>query len=174
MKHRSVATAEAEDEVEGGLLLNVVVGERAAVLELLAGEDETLLIGRNTLLVLDLLLHVLDRVGGFDLEGNRLTRQGLDEDLHTAAQTKNEVESRLLLDVVVGQGTAVLELLTSKDEALLIRGDALLVLDLLLHVLDGVARLDLEGNGLASQGLDEDLHCCWLVCSTWCVCCVPM
>ena len=44
----------SEDQVEGGLLLNVVVRKSAAILELLAGEDQTLLIGRNALLVLDL------------------------------------------------------------------------------------------------------------------------
>ena len=38
------ATAEAEDKVKGGLLLDVVVREGAAVLELLAREDETLLV----------------------------------------------------------------------------------------------------------------------------------
>ena len=48
------ATTEAKHEMEGGLFLNVVVGESAAILELLAGEDQTLLIGRNALLVLDL------------------------------------------------------------------------------------------------------------------------
>jgi len=41
--------------VERALLLDVVVRERAAVLELLAGEDEALLVGRDPLLVLDLL-----------------------------------------------------------------------------------------------------------------------
>ena len=44
----------SEYQVEGGLLLNVVVRKSAAILELLAGEDQTLLIGRNTFLVLDL------------------------------------------------------------------------------------------------------------------------
>ena len=34
----------------------------------------------------------------------------------------------------------------------------LLVLDLLLHILDGVAGLDIKSDGLASEGLDEDLH----------------
>ncbi len=45
------AAAQAQDEVQGGLLLDVVVGERAAVLELLAGEDQPLLVGRDALLV---------------------------------------------------------------------------------------------------------------------------
>jgi hypothetical protein len=44
------------------------------------------------------------------------------------------VESRLLLDVVVGKGTAVLELLAGEDQALLVRGNALLVLDLGLDI----------------------------------------
>ena len=58
------------------------------------------------------------------------------------------------------QGTTVLELLASKDETLLIGRDALLVLDLLLHVLDGVGTLTLhiKSDGLARQGLDKDLH----------------
>ena len=38
------ATAEAEDKVKGGLLLDVVVREGAVILELLAREDETLLV----------------------------------------------------------------------------------------------------------------------------------
>jgi hypothetical protein len=68
------------------------------------------------------------------------------------------VKGRLLLDVVVGEGSAILKLLSSEDETLLVRGDALLVLDLRLHIVDGVGRLDLEGDGLAGEGLDEDLH----------------
>ena len=59
------------------------------------------------------------------------------------------MEGRLLLDVVVGKGAAVLELLASEDEALLIRRDTLLVLDLGLDVLDGVRRLDLKGDLLS-------------------------
>ncbi len=75
-----------------------------------------------------------------------------------AAQAQDEVERGLLLDVVVRQGAAVLQLLAGEDEALLIRGDALLVLDLRLHVLNGVRGLDIEGDGLAREGLHEDLH----------------
>jgi len=59
--------------------------------------------------------------------------------LATTAKAEHQVERGLLLDVVVSQGAAILELLAGEDEALLIRGDALLVLDLLLHRGDGVA-----------------------------------
>ncbi|MED6202982.1 hypothetical protein PIB30_118778 [Stylosanthes scabra] len=68
------ATTEAEDKVEGGLLLDVVVGEGAAVLELLSGEDETLLVRGDAFLVLDLGLDVVDGVGRLHLEGDGLPR----------------------------------------------------------------------------------------------------
>ena len=61
------------------------------------------------------------------------------------------MEGGLLLDVVVGKGTAVLELLSGEDQTLLIRGNSFLVLDLALNVVDGVARLDLKSDGLASN-----------------------
>jgi hypothetical protein len=41
-------TTQAQDQVEGGLLLDVVVSQRAAVLKLLASEDQALLVRRNT------------------------------------------------------------------------------------------------------------------------------
>ncbi|KAG2308313.1 hypothetical protein Bca52824_028061 [Brassica carinata] len=42
--------------------------------------------------------------------------------LGATAETEDEVESRLLLDVVVGEGASVLELLPGEDEPLLVRG----------------------------------------------------
>jgi hypothetical protein len=60
--------------VEGGFLLNVVIRKGAAVLELLSGEDETLLIRWDALLVLDLTLDVVDGVAGLNLEGDSLAR----------------------------------------------------------------------------------------------------
>jgi hypothetical protein len=37
------------------------------------------------------------------------------------------MKRRLLLDVVVGEGAAVFELLAGEDQALLVRGNALLI-----------------------------------------------
>jgi hypothetical protein len=137
--------------MEGGLLLDVVVGESAAILKLLASEDQALLVWGNAFLVLDLGLDVVDGVGRLDLKSNGLAGECLDKDLHTTTQTEDKVESRLLLDVVVAQGAAVFELLASEDKTLLIRRDALLVLDLGLDVVDGVGRLNLKGDGLAGD-----------------------
>jgi hypothetical protein len=144
--------------VEGGLLLDVVVGEGASILQLLASEDQTLLVWGNPLLVLDLGLHIINGVGALNLQSDGLPSQGLHEDLHTTTETKHQVEGRLLLDVVVGEGAAILELLAGEDETLLVWGDALLVLDLGLDVVDGVRALNLQGDGLACEGLDKDLH----------------
>lgn len=60
-------------------LLDVVVRQRTPVLQLLPGEDQALLVGRDALLVLNLGLHIVDGVGGFDLEGDGLAREGFDE-----------------------------------------------------------------------------------------------
>jgi hypothetical protein len=68
------------------------------------------------------------------------------------------VEGGLLLDVVVGQGAAILELLASEDKTLLVGGNALLVLDFGLHIVDSIRALHLKGDGLAREGLHEDLH----------------
>ena len=61
------------------------------------------------------------------------------------------MKSGLLLDVVVGESTPVLELLTSEDKTLLVWRDTFLVLNLRLDVVDGVRRLDLEGDGLTRK-----------------------
>ena len=81
------------------LLLDVVVAQGATILELLTGEDKALLIRGDAvflrqytcqittpddapLLVLDLGLDVVDGVGRLHLKGDRLAREGLDENLH--------------------------------------------------------------------------------------------
>ena len=83
-----------------------------------------------TLLVLDLGLDVVNGVAGLHLQGDGLARQGLDKDLHATTQPEHQVESGLLLNVVVSQGAAILELLAGEDQTLLVRRDALLVLNL--------------------------------------------
>ena len=77
-----------------------------------------------------LLLHILDGIARLYVQCDGLPGQGLDKDLHAAAETEHEVERRLLLDVVVREGAAVFKLLAREDQALLVRRDALLVLNL--------------------------------------------
>ena len=121
-----------------------------------------LLLGAEVVRVAALLLAAVDRAGvearvalaADHLLAVVLAREdgqgGLDD---AAAEAQHEVQRGLLLDVVVAQGAAVLELLAREDQTLLVRGDALLVLDLGLDVVDRVGRLDVQGDGLARQGL---------------------
>ena len=84
------ASPQSEDEVEGGLFLNVVVGQRPPILQLLPCEDEALLIRGDALLILDLLLDILNAVGGLDIEGDGLPSQRLHEDLHRHGEERKE------------------------------------------------------------------------------------
>ena len=144
--------------MKGGFLLNVVITQSSSIFQLLSSKDQSLLVRWNALLILDLSLHVIDGVRRLDLQRDRLTREGLDKDLHTTTETKDQMESGLLLDVVIGEGASIFELLSGENQALLIGGNSFLVLDLRLDVVNGIRRLDLKGDGLASQGLDENLH----------------
>ena len=67
--------------MEGGLLLDVVIRKGTSVLELLSGEDQTLLVWWNSLLVLDLGLDILNRVGGLNIKGDGLSSKGFHENL---------------------------------------------------------------------------------------------
>ena len=60
-------------------LLDVVVRQSASIFQLLAREDQSLLVGWDALFVLDLALDVVDGIGGLHLEGDGLARQGLHE-----------------------------------------------------------------------------------------------
>merc|ERR1711962_802446 len=68
------------------------------------------------------------------------------------------MEGGFLLDIVVTECATVFQLLTSEDQTLLIWWDSFFVLNLGLDIIDGVTGLNLKSDGLASQGLDKDLH----------------
>ena len=54
--------------------------------------DKPLLLGRDSFLILNLRLHVLDRVVWFNIERDGFTREGLDEDLHGHGGHRKNVE----------------------------------------------------------------------------------
>merc|ERR1712149_159996 len=83
---------------------------------------------------------------------------GEPQNLVSSSESEHKMKSALLLDVVVRKSSPILKLLTSKDQPLLVWGNSLLVLDLGLDILNGVRWLNLQGDGLASEGLDKDLH----------------
>ena len=61
--HITISLKAPRTKVKGGLFLNVIIREGPTVLELLSGENETLLIRGDSLLVLNLGLHIIDGIG---------------------------------------------------------------------------------------------------------------
>ena len=78
---------------------------------------------------------------------------------HAPTQTQNEVESALLLYVVVCKRASFLELLACEYESLLVRRDALLVLYFAFYHFYCVCALDFKCDCLARQGFDKYLYC---------------
>jgi len=67
------------------------------------------------------------------------------------------VEGGLLLDVIIRESATIFKLLAGEDQALLVRWNTLLILDLGLNIIDCIRGLDFKGDGLAREGLDD---CC--------------
>ena len=62
------------------------------------------------------------------------------------------------MDVVVTQCSAIFQLLSSKDQSLLIRRDSFLILNLGLDIVNCVRGFHIESDGLPRQSLNENLH----------------
>jgi len=155
------STTESENKMESGFFLDVVVGESSAILELLSGKNESLLVWRDAFFVLDLGFDILDWVSWLDIKGDGLTSESLDKDLHATSKSEDKVQGWLFLDIVITESSTVLQLLSCEDESLLVWRDSFLVLDFGLDILDGVCWLDIKGDGLSGECFDEDLHFWW-------------
>ena len=92
---------------------------------------------------LDFSLDVLNRVRGLHLQGDGLASESLHEDLHASAESQDQMESALFLDVVIRKGPSILQLLASEDQSLLVWGDSLLVLE--IEILRNVPSEEEEG-----------------------------
>merc|ERR1719378_1552076 len=153
------SSTQSKNKVESGFLLDIVVRKRTSIFQLFTREDQPLLLRWNSFLVLNLRLHVGDRIIWLDVQGDSLTREGLDEDLHgSSSQSENKVEGRFLLDIIIRKGSSILKLLSGEDQALLLRGNAFLILNLGLDVGNRVIGLNVQGDSLSGQRLHEDLH----------------
>jgi hypothetical protein len=87
-----------------------------------------------------------------------LGQEGQTRVVDSSAETQYQMQSRFFLDIVIRESATIFQLFAGKDESLLVRWDALLVLDFGLDVVDRVARLNVQRNSLTREGFYENLH----------------
>jgi hypothetical protein len=73
--------------------------------------------------VLNFGLDVVDGIRRLDFQSYGLACQCLDKDLHPTTEPENEMEGRLLLNVIIRKGSPIFKLFARKDEALLVGRD---------------------------------------------------
>ena len=71
--------------------MDVIVAQGAPILKLLAGENETLLVRRNSFLILNLGFNIVNGIRRLNLKGDGLSGKGFDEDLHATTETEDQV-----------------------------------------------------------------------------------
>ena len=59
--------------------MDIIIRQRPPILQLLAREDQALLVGRDAFFVLNLRFHIVDGVRGLDFEGDGFAREGFYE-----------------------------------------------------------------------------------------------
>jgi len=79
--------------MQSRFLLDVVIRKCATIFKLFSGKDQSLLIRRNTFLILYFSLHIGDSVGGLNIKCDRLSSKCFHKDLHASSETQNQVES---------------------------------------------------------------------------------
>merc|ERR1712203_559012 len=120
--------------------LDVIIRKSAAVLQLLSSENQSLLVWRNSFFVLNLRLHVVNSITRLDVQRDSFTRERLDENLHPPTQAQHQMQRRFFLDVIIRKSAAVLQLLSSENQSLLVWRDTFFVLNLRLHVVNSITR----------------------------------
>ena len=114
-------------------MLHVAVRQRHVILELVVCKDEVLLMPGDTNHVVHDGLHMLDRVGCLNVQGDALARGGVDVDLHVLIRhTHNAVVVAVVVVVVtaaVGHGVLLQPPLVDGGRGLL----ALEVVDLISY-----------------------------------------
>ena len=102
-----LSTSQTQHQMKSWLFLYVVVAQSAAIFKLLASENQSLLVWRNTLFILDFGLHILNGFAGFNLTGDGFSCQVFDKDLHATMQVQHKVDGWFLLDVLVAHGMTI-------------------------------------------------------------------
>jgi len=143
------SSSETEYEMKSWFFLDVVVRKRTSIFQLLASKDQTLLIWGNSFLILNFGLDIFNGVRWLDLKGDCFTCQGFDENLHSSSETEYEMKCGFLLDVVIRKGASIFQLLASKNQTLLIWGNAFLILNFGLYIFNSIRWFNLKSDSFS-------------------------
>lgn len=65
--------------MQGRLLLNVIISKSTTIFQLFARKDQPLLVGRNTFLILDLSLNIINSIRALNLKSDCFSSQSLNK-----------------------------------------------------------------------------------------------
>src|SRR5271170_3613270 len=88
-------------------------------------------------------------------EGKRKKQR---KQLLTTPQSENEMQSTLLLDIIIRESPTILELFPSKNQPLLIRWNPFFILNLTFNIVNCIRRFNFKGNSFPRQCFNENLH----------------
>ncbi len=94
-------------------------------------------------------------IGLINIDGHCFTREGLDEDLHSStSEPEDHIHAGSVLDVVIGHGSSVFELLSSEDESLLLCRDTFPIEELGFDAFNCFVFFDVHGDDFSCEGFD--------------------
>jgi len=76
------SSSQSQHKMKSRFLLDIVIWKCTAILQLFTSKDQSLLIRRDSLFILDLSFHIFNCVRWLHLKGDGLASQSLDKDLH--------------------------------------------------------------------------------------------
>ena len=141
-----------------------VLTDAASHEQILSFRSENLTAHGDASGLFDLLLEHLDVIVLFDVHNARRCPGTAKKDVERGATAQSQQKGQFapLVDSVVVQCAATVQLLALTYQTLLVRRNALLLLDLRLHTFNELQSVHVKRNGLPRQRLhtDMDLLCC--------------
>ena len=152
-----------KDEVKSAFFLNIVVTNCSVILKPFSCKNESLLIGWNSFFCKDFLFYCSNVISVFNVQSNGFSCECSYEYLHSSPESEDKVDCAFLLDVVVSKSTLVFELLSCKNESLLIDWDSFFVCNQSFEVGNSLASLNFACHCLSCECLYEYLHVLFMI-----------
>jgi len=132
------SSSKAKNQMKRRLFLDIVITQGSSIFQLLSSKYQSLLIWWNSFFVLNFCFNIFNGIRSFNLKSYGLSSKCLHKDLHSSSKAKNQMKGRLFLNVVITQGSSIFQLLSSKNQSLLIWWNSFFVLNLSFNIFNGI------------------------------------